>query len=209
MFVGANAVWCTPVLQRLRFTEGMIAEDDDVSMRAIRAGLDIHVCPRAEVTELAPANALAFFSQRLRWTFGYEQSLNRHLCGLAYDRPRALVMRLFSWYCYTLTLLGSGQAVAGALLPHDELFYRSALPYVLYALPSTTIAAGVLMMLRHNKWRNACSILSWLFVAIAYGGFQLIITLYARVRMLCPFEWKVTQRRVPVHCVPAAAPRKA
>jgi hypothetical protein len=41
----------------------MIAEDDDLSMRIIRQGMSVHVCPQAELTELAPASICAFFSQ--------------------------------------------------------------------------------------------------------------------------------------------------
>ena len=93
MFVGAGALWRTTTLQAFRFDHGMIAEDDDLSMRVIRKGLAIYPCPTAQLTELAPANLGAFCSQRLRWTFGYEQSLNRHVCGLVCERPRALMMR--------------------------------------------------------------------------------------------------------------------
>ena len=62
------------------------------------------------------------------------------------------------------------------------------------------LLAILLMMRRTNALTTSpCSVLPYflcLLAAAVYGLLQAFLTVYARVRMCCKFEWKVTQRLV-------------
>jgi len=196
MFVGAGAVWRADVLRHYAFAEGMIAEDDDLSMRVIRAGMNVHVCPQAELTELAPASVYAFFSQRLRWTYGYEQSMNRHLCGLIADRPRAVPQRIYAWYSYIVFFLGIAQAICAAVLRPQLALTMDLLPLSLLALPVAILVVAVVRMLQLNGYKRTLQTCVLLPTSFVYGMAQSFLTIYARLRMICGLEWRVTQRRL-------------
>merc|ERR1719238_1221540 len=62
-------------------------------------------------------------------------------------------------------------------------------------VPFTLVVAAVLRQLKSQGWENASRIMVLLLVMPFYGFFQTALTLYARVRMIFPFKWKVTQRK--------------
>uniref|UniRef100_A0A7S2FR71 Glycosyltransferase 2-like domain-containing protein n=1 Tax=Haptolina brevifila TaxID=156173 RepID=A0A7S2FR71_9EUKA len=206
MFIGAGAVWKSEVLKQFLFDSTMIAEDDDLSMRVIRAGYDIKCCPPAELTELACDGILAFFAQRFRWTYGYEQSLNKHICGLVCDRPRALLQRLYSWYGYMILYGSVVQGVAAAILkPTITIWTGFFMSAMACGIPFMLVISGVVLQLRANEWRNWQRILPWIPVAIAYAVFQAIITIYARLRMFCGITWRVTERKLEPPAISSTA----
>lgn len=199
MFVGAGAAWRSHVLREYQFSLNMIAEDDDISMRVIRGGYNVLACPQAEVTELAAATIWAFLAQRVRWIYGYEQSLNRHVCGLVCDRPRALLQRLYAWYSYILVFSGIAEGCFTLFLDTDQLpiALMLYLPICLNLVPVCLVLAGMVEMMRRNRWRNWRQTAILLPAAFVYGAAQAFLTLYARMRMICGLEWRVTVRKLP------------
>lgn len=207
MFVGAGAVWRSSALVELGgFSTRFVAEDDDLSMRAIRAGYNIRSCPTAELTELAPASAAAFLQQRLRWTFGYEQSMNAHLLGLARERPWALLQRLYAWYSYLLVFAGISTSVLAVAsvrsgdLSIDELAERSVLADVALAPAALLVVAAVAAALKRNGNKRFWQTWFCFPVTFFYGFAQALLFLCARARLLftvcIAFEWRVTRRNV-------------
>jgi len=197
MFVGAGAAWRGAVLREYAFSDAMIAEDDDLSMRVIRAGMSINVWPQAELTELAPDGVFAFMLQRLRWTYGYEQSMDRHIFKLACQRPRALTQRLYAWYSYLVFFLGVSQGVVAAVLRPKLGTSLLLMPVALLTLPIILIIMGVVQMLKLNGWKNWLQTCLLLPSSFLYGLMQALLTIYARFRMLCGFTWLVTRRKIP------------
>lgn len=201
MFVGASACWRSSVLRQYGFSDQMIAEDDDLTMRVVRDGLDVQVWPLAETTELPAEGVSAFLSQRLRWCYGYEQSLNRHLCGLVCERPRMLLQRLFAWYSYTMTFCMIAQVITSAFCDTAQLtvITEAALPICIMTLPVCLLVAACCVMLHLRNWKHWLRIFGLLAFTFVYGVAQALLTVYARLRMLCGgFEWQVTRRKVPM-----------
>ena len=198
MFVGAGALWRTGVLREYGFSEGLVAEDDDLSMRVIRDGLCVHACPDAEVTELAAESLVAFATQRLRHCYGFEESMNRHLCGLCAERPRALLSRLYAWYSYTLIALLFVQiGLAIAVKPQVSLLFMLLFPFGTLLLPIASVVVAVLLMMQRRGWRDWVTISLLLPLTWVYGIAQAFLTAYARIRMICGLTWRVTERKLP------------
>lgn len=197
MFAGAGAVWRSDVLRAFAFTDGMVCEDDDLSMRVICSGLNIGVCPQAELTELAPESIHSFFRQRLRWSYGYEQSLNKHLGVLLCKRPRAALQRLYvySWHVMACVWVASLITYI-SVHPTTSLWSGFIQPLAVMTGPSLTIIACVFVMLHNNKWKRWKTTLIMIPTAFIYGNVQAALTVWARLRMICGMEWHVTRRKI-------------
>lgn len=64
---GSNAVWRTEALREYPFREQMMAEDIDVSSRAVFDGKRIVMCVEARSSELPTRDVWALLKQRRRW----------------------------------------------------------------------------------------------------------------------------------------------
>lgn len=195
MFMGAMGMWRSDTLRGYRFDKTILSEDDDITMRCVRDGRNITAFPLVQATELAPVSLTALFRQRLRWAIGYEQSLNRHICPLARSRPRILFQRLYGWVCYTLVIAGILQGTL--TLTRMRVPKPSVLAFQLTFLCGafTTIIVSVVYALARQNWRYYKVIIPMIPFVTLYAFFQTFVALYARVRMLRPYEWNVTKRR--------------
>ena len=197
-FAGAGAMWRSSILRDLGFVDGMVCEDDELSMRTMLAGYDIHVCPRAEVTELAPESIHSFFAQRLRWTYGYEQSFNRHAAALTFRRPRAMLQRLYVYAWQINGILWVTSVVIYLMARPRFSIWMGILPPIFTILPtSILVVVALCTMLKANGWKRWRSTVLLMPVSAIYGNAQLLLTIWARLRMMCGFEWKATRRKLP------------
>jgi len=125
------------------------------------------------------------------------------------DRPRALPQRLYAWYSYIVFFFGIAQAVCAAELQIDQLRHTSykplpqlplrldLLPLFLLTPPVAVLVVAVLRMLQLNAWKRTLQTCVLLPTSFLYGMAQALLTIYARLRMICGLEWRVTQRKVP------------
>lgn len=59
----------------------------------------------------------------------------------------------------------------------------------------STIVLSVLYALARQNWRHSKIIVPMIPFVTLYAFFQTFVALYARVRMLKPYKWNVTERR--------------
>lgn len=210
-FSGAGAVWRSKTLRDFQFIDGMICEDDELSMRVIRAGYNIWLAPRAEVTELAPSTICSFFQQRLRWTYGYEESVNKHLCGLLIDRPRAAIQRLYV-YAWFLFAIASFTSIILYLTMRPTIqidLLTGPLPTTAMVVPSSLVLVAIFVVMAHNDWKRGLQTLFLLPVSGVYGNCQGWLVIWARLRMhTVGLPWRATTRKTSTDA-PAAAPAAA
>ena len=197
MFAGAGAIWRSDVLRQFAFKDGMVCEDDDLSMRVITSGLNIGVCPQAELTELAPESIHSFFRQRLRWTYGYEESLNKNLCPLICARPRASLQRIYVYSWHVMAVVWIASLVTYLTVHPNMSLWRGWLePLAVMSGPVAAIFLCVLVMLHQNKWKRWKTTMLMIPTAFIYGNMQAALTVWARLRMICGMEWHVTRRKI-------------
>jgi len=203
LFFGAGAIWRTSVLQELKFDHTMIAEDDDISMRAFAKGYTMISAPLAYITELAPAGLRAFLAQRLRWTIGFEMSANRHLCRFLCWKPQRLFLRLYSYVSYVVLLGAIAMGVWSlTLMKFFDEHYTTNVKIITISLsagPILAMLAAIQMMLFFMPRRpsNSAFVCGSIVLVAIYGFFQLLLTVYARFRLCCgAFLWVPTERKV-------------
>jgi hypothetical protein len=71
------------------------------------------------------------------------------------------------------------------------------LPLFLLTPPVAVLVVAVLRMLQLNAWKRTLQTCVLLPTSFLYGMAQALLTIYARFRMICGLEWRVTQRKVP------------
>lgn len=156
----------------------------------------MRVCPNAGVTELPPDGFYAFMCQRLRWHYGYEQSLNHHFCGLLCKTPRRLIPRLILAFTYLTTWALIAQLIVfGVLDPSFDLIMGLA-PMIILLPFVGVLSLAMLLMIKQNNWENFFTIFSMMPCAIIYSMGVAIITVYARFRMICGLKWVPTDRKI-------------
>ena len=79
VFNGANGYWRASLLKELTFDGAAMAEDVEVSFRAIARGASIVHVPEVLSYELAPVTWTAFWRQRCRWAHGWTQASWQHV----------------------------------------------------------------------------------------------------------------------------------
>jgi hypothetical protein len=70
------------------------------------------------------------------------------------------------------------------------------LPLSLLALPVAILVVAVVRMLQLNGYKRTLQTCVLLPTSFVYGMAQSFLTIYARLRMICGLEWRVTQRRL-------------
>lgn len=71
LFGGSNGYWRTSALQKVGFSDRLLTEDIDATLRSVRQGTRVVHDPQIFSYELAPADLGAFWSQRQRWSQGW------------------------------------------------------------------------------------------------------------------------------------------
>jgi len=101
LFGGSNGYWKAEVLKKVRFSENMLTEDIDSTLRGILAGYRF-VHDRSIVsTELAPTTGSGLWFQRKRWSQGWFQ------CSVRYQWAiwRTKYLNLAQKFLWTTLLL--------------------------------------------------------------------------------------------------------
>jgi len=105
-FSGGQAFFKREVFNSLGpFSEEVLVEDIDYSLKIHKAGLDIRVDPSIVSWEESPASLGAWWSQRKRWTRGWMQCTKLHLKDLMASRSISLIKKLDIGFLLVMTIL--------------------------------------------------------------------------------------------------------
>ena len=105
-FSGGHAFFKRGVFDTLGlFSEEVLVEDIDYSLKIHRAGLDIRVDPSIVSWEESPSSLGAWWSQRKRWTRGWMQCTRLYLKDLMASRNISLVKKLDIGFLLVMTIL--------------------------------------------------------------------------------------------------------
>jgi cellulose synthase/poly-beta-1,6-N-acetylglucosamine synthase-like glycosyltransferase len=85
-FTGSNGYWRTEAIQRLRANELAQVEDIDLALRGSLAGCRLAYDPAIVAFEDPPPDALAWWTQRVRWAQGWAQLSKWHLDAVVHSR---------------------------------------------------------------------------------------------------------------------------
>lgn len=117
-YSGSCSMWKLDVLKEFDFKK-RYSDDIDISWRLICNGYKICTIPLAQMHELAPTDSKAFLKQRIRWVVGFEQSAHEHFITICRKRPRALLILMYHYVAYSLSILNLGQLVLIAIFAHE------------------------------------------------------------------------------------------
>lgn len=117
LYVGSCALWHRDTLLKLQFQK-RFSDDIDLTLRTIKEKPKIASLPCALMHELAPQNWNAFFAQRKRWVWGFEQSFYEHICIIS-QHPRILFILIYHYGTYVALCMGIANIVLMSVFPHD------------------------------------------------------------------------------------------
>jgi cellulose synthase/poly-beta-1,6-N-acetylglucosamine synthase-like glycosyltransferase len=207
IFGGSNGFWRASVLDHFRMRPDMLTEDIDISIRAVFAGSRIVVDPKLISEELAPLTPMAIWSQRIRWSQGWQQVSRRQLARIWRVPALSLRQRLGASF-----LLGWREAypwIAAQMVPilaFSLLFKRNVhvqLLVPLFVLATVYVSAvgpiqalfawrlSVPELRRRRRWWLQYVLLT----GILFGEFKAHVNRAAHVRELVgDHAWQVTPR---------------
>ena len=99
VFGGSNAIWYTHILRELRFSESLLLEDMDMTLRALCAHPSRNIACDLNVrsTELGVRDSRAWWNQRMRSMMGWEQLSCQRLPLILRRRFRLSMMWVFRY----------------------------------------------------------------------------------------------------------------
>jgi len=204
LFGGSNGYWRSSALKKTKFSESMLTEDIDGTLRALLSGYRFANDRSIVATELAPTTIAGLWYQRKRWSQGWFQ------CSLKYQaavlktkylnvRQKFLWTTLLSWrvtYDIISSLLfpilfAFWMRVGRAVLPLD--------PYIVFALIFTIFSGPYQAMV---AYKNAASprgsvflYLNYAFLVWPYTLFRTMIHMVAiRDELTGERKWIVSKR---------------
>jgi cellulose synthase/poly-beta-1,6-N-acetylglucosamine synthase-like glycosyltransferase len=105
-FSGGQAFFKREVFDTLGlFSESVLVEDIDYSLKIHEAGLDLKVDPSIVSWEESPSTLGAWWSQRKRWTRGWMQCTKIHLGNLVANRKISMIKKFDAGFLLVMSIL--------------------------------------------------------------------------------------------------------
>ncbi|NEP82762.1 MAG: glycosyltransferase family 2 protein [Okeania sp. SIO3B3] len=204
IFGGSNGYFKTEVLKELSFSQNMLTEDIDLSIRALLRGKKITFDSTIISYEQAPYNIKELWKQRTRWSQGWLQVSWKYALQIWFHNQKKLSFRQKLGLLIFLPIREIGKFIILQILPLYLVISVKTNDWNLSNYWSLIFIINLILLLTEPFWiyqvkSQKESTKSWFlfysFISLFYLAFKSIISLYAYFRQsLRNNQFEVTKK---------------